>query len=79
MHTAAEINAAIAQGHTVTATAADLKRPGQPNRGQTVTLTQAFDGYGEIRATARGFKGRFRVTDVRLPAHLEHDTTPDTY
>lgn len=80
MMTAAEINTAIAAGHTVTARAADLRRPGQPARGAVVTLVAAFDnGAGEIRATARGFRGRFRVVDVTLPAHLTFESTPDGY
>lgn len=79
MYNAAEINTAIAQGFTVLASSDDLPRRGQPGRrGVTVELTQAFDANGgTIRAYARGYRGRFRVTDVRWIA--APDTTPDSY
>ena len=72
---AASINAAIAAGQTVTAVAADIERRGQPRRGQTVELTQAWDSRGEIRATARGFTGRFGVDSdsVTISGTCGHD------
>lgn len=80
MFTAAEINAAIAAGRTVTARQADLPRRGQPNRGASVTLTHAFDGqrYGDVRATAEGYRGRFGVTDVLID-NDRPDSSPDHY
>ena len=65
---AAEINDAIARGIQVTATAADLPRKHQPSRGVEVTLTAAWDNTGEIRATARNYRGRFRVENVTIHA-----------
>lgn len=66
MFTAAQINAAIAAGQTVTAVAADLPRKHQPARGRVVTLTEAWSNGWEIRATAEGFRGRFRVESVEI-------------
>lgn len=80
MFTVSEINAAIQQGRTVTARAADTTRRGQPNREAEVTLTEAFSEIsdGRIRATARGYRGRFAVADVTIEG-LDYDRYPDTF
>lgn len=80
MHTPAEINAAIARGASVTATAADLPRRGQPNRGAEVRVTQAFDYVGHDRMSVRaaGYKTRFAVRDVLIEG-VAPETAPDHY
>lgn len=62
----AAINTAIAAGTRVTARHSDLRRAGQPNPGAEVEVSEAFSNadHARVRVTARGYKGRFAVTDV---------------
>ncbi len=80
MPTIHEINDAIASRVRVTATAADITRKGQPNRGVGIRVTRAFEETldGRVRVTAEGYKGRFAVEDVRI-ANQDFATSPDTY
>lgn len=68
MFTAAEINAAIAAGRTVTARAADVARKGQPGRGVEVTVDAAYseERDGRVRVTARGYRGRFAAEILEI-------------
>jgi hypothetical protein len=74
---ATEINNAIRQGLTVTAIAADVQRKHQPRSGTQIVVTEAFERGSEIRVYARGFEGRFRVTDVAIDGETESSLRAD--
>lgn len=74
-YSAADINAALDAGLTVTAIAADLPRKGQPTRGTEVRVERAVSDRSDGRVSVRavGYRNAFAVRDVAINGETAAD------